>query len=73
MREAGMTMNDRVALARAKRINKGDVWPGDRPDFDGSVRHVDWKTDASSEYVGHRAKRILCVGYARDGVVEIRL
>jgi hypothetical protein len=64
-----MTMNDRVRLARWKRIKSGDIWPGDRPDFDGSVRH-----DATSEYVGSRAKkRILCIGYAKDGVVEIKL
>jgi hypothetical protein len=79
MREAGMTMNDRVALARAKRINKGDVWPGDRPDFDGSVRHVDWKDkddpcsdfngyfDASPEYVGSRAKTLDRINELENG------
>lgn len=47
-----MTMNDRVALARWKRLNSGDIWPGDRPEFDGSVVY----RDASPEYVGSRAK-----------------
>lgn len=58
----------REAVQAANKHN-GDIWPGDRPDFDGSVRYE----DASPEYAGSRAsKRLLCVGYGRDGVIEIR-
>jgi hypothetical protein len=40
-----------VQLAYSKAF---DLWPGDRPDFDGSVRHGDWKADATPEYAGSR-------------------
>lgn len=126
-------------LRRNRRPRQDDIWPRERPDFDGSVRHGDWKSDmtlkekveyegrafyhvtddelnrirkstadaspkrycgishgddgqcdAAPEYVGSRAKpltfldecacsytrpvsRSKNVGYAKDGVIEIRL
>ena len=53
-----MTMNDRVALARHKRIKSGDIWPEDKPDFDGSVTYEEWearkKVDKDRGKVGGR-------------------
>ena len=66
---AKIRRREAVLLARSKAF---DLWPGDTPDFDGSVRYG----DATPEYAGSRAlppaKRILCIGYGVDGVIEIR-
>jgi hypothetical protein len=35
-----------ITAALTRNRANGDVWPGDRPDFDGSVRHSDWKVPA---------------------------